>query len=112
MTKSIRIYDWQYSGEPAERGGYEPGREDNTLDFLAEQSITANLYSGQGDFLWFHGDGVLLHINTSWQNYGSEGRKIHRYLTVQIQPPNAALPKELSDFIEEKGFKQIDAIKK
>lgn len=112
MTVKIDSYfksgKFETSGNPEDRGDrHVTGLSDDIVKKLGELCITESTDVDEhgydtGKFKWF--DNGLFDINVS-SDYTK--KRYTKYVHIQIMPPTATIPQELSDLLIEKGFKKL-----
>jgi len=107
--KRTENYIIEYEGKSLEPYSHIRGfdkTKDRITKFLQNQclqlEIDANNRSGK--FIWAENGAQC--IITSEFNSSSSG--VRRYVRIQIMPPSAELPRELSDFLVQDGFKKLE----
>ena len=115
--KKIESYGrvYEYHHQPLNHG--HRYAKDNAEDNIAEKlqgicfqigvnGCHASLSIKAQKFQWFE-DNSLYFIKVIQDSRPGDG-KYTRKVEIEIMPPTAKLPKELSDLLKEKGFKKIE----
>jgi hypothetical protein len=83
---------------------YGPAKKDNLADKLSNICISRD-GNGESPFL-FYSKGFVAHITVDADVNTDDKEMYDRDIQIEIMPPRR-LPKELSDILKKKGFKEV-----